>query len=122
MNAQPSLWSACPQSLLPCPGNCTALAYAERWALHAAAAARMCGGVPVDASCSECKGRALALVSSLGPLTIRSRGGIPYKRTGQPWEEHAAWRDGLLVERVIGVDWRRKWKFSPGWRAVGRRG
>ena len=117
---QPSLWSACPQSLLPCPGDCPALRYARGHALASAHRSRLTGA-ETDAPCSNCGGRALALVSSLGPLTIRSRGGIPYKRTGQPWEEHAAWRDGLLVERVIGVDWRRRYRFLPGWRAVGRK-
>jgi hypothetical protein len=114
---QPSLWSTQPQSLLPCPGNCAALDYARK---HALASARRShrAGADVDAPCSACGGRALAVVSCLAPLTLRSRGGIPYKSRWQPWEEHAAWRDGLLQEQVTGADWRRRWQFQPGWRVI----
>ena len=128
---QPSLWSAAPQSLLPCPGNCAALQYAERCALASAHRSRR-AGAETDAPCPHsrklgpgvyaCGGRAVAVVSRLAPLTIRSRGGIPYRPPWMPWEEHAAWRQGQLQKRVIGADWRRfrrrirRCRFLPGWR------
>ena len=114
---QQSLWGAAPQSLLPCPGNCAALRYAERHAILTAQRGGQAGG-DCDASCSACGGRALAVVSCLSPLTIRSRGGIPYRPPWMSWEEHDAWRVGLLQERVIAEGIRKRGrKFLPGWRA-----
>lgn len=115
-----SLWSASPQQLLDCPGNCRALRSSETCALDAARLTRSTG-LRTQTGCSQCGGGALAVVTCLSPVTIRSRGGIPKKRPFQPWEEHDAWRMTVLQERVIGLDWRRRFLFLPGWRAVGRR-
>ena len=115
-----SLWFSAPQPLLPCPGNCAALRYVESQALSAARRTRT-AGLRSEGGCSQCGGIALARVVRLSPLVLASRGGTPRKRVGQPWEEYSSWREGLLQERVIGVDWRRRYRFLPGWRAGRRR-
>lgn len=115
----PARLSAAPIVALPCPGNCAALRYAEGHALDAAYWEEKVGA-ETDAPCAACSGRAVAVVSRLAPLTIRSRGGIPYRPAWVPWEEWAGQRRRLLQKRVIGVDWRqkrqiRRCRFLPGW-------
>lgn len=120
-----SFWAGS-QALLTCPGDCRALRSSEQCALDAARRTQTTG-LRTQTGCSQCGGGALAVVTCLSPVTLRSRGGIPKKRPFQPWEEHDAWRMTVLQERVIGLDWAprpkrlERYVFRRGWKAIGWR-
>ena len=116
---QPSLFSARAPVALPCPGACSALRYAEGHALAAARRTRT-SGLRAETGCSQCGGIALARVTQLAPVELESAGGIPRRPPWMGWTEYAAWRAVLLQRRTLRADWRRRFRFLPGWRAGGR--